>query len=704
MIATRNFDSTPIKITVKQVGTVEAKSLKFVSLLNIILKRCMKNCGFVEFGKNREYFDFKAADKLHSANIMVLSGYKAHINCFAERFLLTTELAHKLMNSETVLDTIKNIIQRNSDNFKTEIHNQLIGRTVITNFNKKTYKITDILWDETPTCTFETKATRLAPAGTTSFVDYYLTKYNIRIRDSRQFLLQSIVKKKVQSREETGGNSVKVVEDIVKLVPELCSLTGPGLMNPNDFGMKKDLDALTKLRPQPRFDKLTQFLEKIKMEPKSREDFSKWNVHLADGLLALSGTRLATEPVFFKNDVKEEETDGGWDQKLRSAEHLEAVRLDKWVLLYTGRDERNATNFQRELVTLSAPMGFAVSSGELMRLSDRSPALEFTNALRRVLGSHSPPQMVVCLVPNNNKDTYDSIKKVCCLEFGVPSQVVTSRLLGDQRKARSAITKIAVQMNCKLGGEIWAVRIPFRSFMVVGIDLWKDSVTKKRVCAFVSSTNSNREKLNCTRYFSRCSLENPGSDYVTCLEIFMKDALYKFRQVNQTLPTQIYIYRDGVSDGQFDAVSNCEIPQIQNAFASFEDYSPSFQFVIVKKRTNTKFFMKEGHLINNAPIATVVNTDVVTEQGKEFYLVSQRSNMTTVSPTHFHILTEPNAEKDELRRIQVMSYKLTHLYYNWAGQIRVPAPCHYAFKLARLVGDSLHNTHSPNLDDKLFYL
>ena len=28
------------------------------------------------------------------------------------------------------------------------------------------------------------------------------------------------------------------------------------------------------------------------------------------------------------------------------------------------------------------------------------------------------------------------------------------------------------------------------------------------------------------------------------------------------------------------------------------------------------------------------------------------------------------------------SYKLTHMYYNWPGTVRVPAPCQYAHKLA----------------------
>lgn len=70
--------------------------------------------------------------------------------------------------------------------------------------------------------------------------------------------------------------------------------------------------------------------------------------------------------------------------------------------------------------------------------------------------------MVVCIVPNTNKDTYDAIKRVCCIDYGIPSQVVTTNILNmnNMNKTKSVVTKVAIQMNCKLGGEIWGVTIP----------------------------------------------------------------------------------------------------------------------------------------------------------------------------------------------------------------------------------------------------
>ena len=59
-----------------------------------------------------------------------------------------------------------------------------------------------------------------------------------------------------------------------------------------------------------------------------------------------------------------------------------------------------------------------------------------------------------------------------------------------------------------------------------------------------------------------------------------------------------------------------------------------------------------------------------------------------------------------LYRIQVLTYKLTHLYYNWPGTIRVPAPCMYAHKLADLLGAHLKQEVNGAITDMsvLYYL
>ena len=86
-----------------------------------------------------------------------------------------------------------------------------------------------------------------------------------------------------------------------------------------------------------------------------------------------------------------------------------------------------------------------------------------------------------------------------------------------------------------------------------------------------------------------------------------------------------------------------------------------------------------------------------------FFLVSQKVSEGTVSPTHYVLLYDNSSMSvDDSQKI---SYKLTHMYYNWPGAIRVPAPCQYAHKLALLVGEHLHTDRVPEeMADLLYYL
>ena len=99
---------------------------------------------------------------------------------------------------------------------------------------------------------------------------------------------------------------------------------------------------------------------------------------------------------------------------------------------------------------------------------------------------NSQLQLVVAIFPTSRDDRYAAFKKYCCIERPIPSQVshtfhsvqphscpvthqchlylllqvINARTISQQQKLRSVTQKIALQINCKLGGELWAVEIP----------------------------------------------------------------------------------------------------------------------------------------------------------------------------------------------------------------------------------------------------
>merc|ERR1740131_758149 len=335
-------------------------------------------------------------------------------------------------------------------------------------------------------------------------------------------------------------------------------------------------------------------------------------------------------------------------------------------------------------------------------IQDNKPAT-YLKTLDSVLDQG--PQLVMVVVPNNKGEHYAVIKKKLCLDVPTPSQVVTSTVLSKPKGLMSVATKVAVQMNCKLGGEPWAVKIPLKNTMIIGYDTYHDSAMKGRsVGAVVCSLNQTF-----TKYISVATLHtNPAQELDDNLVPSIAKGMRKYAEENGgNLPERIIMYRDGVGDGQIDYVVEHEIAAIEKVFKTqglnVDDPKQfRFTYIIVSKRINTRFFKNDPKGPSNPPSGAVFDDVVTLPERYDFFLISQSVRQGTVNPTSYNVVKDTSGLQPD--HIQKLTYKLTHLYYNWPGTVRVPAPCQYAHKLAFLVGESLHREPSSSMEEVLYYL
>lgn len=124
---------------------------------------------------------------------------------------------------------------------------------------------------------------------------------------------------------------------------------------------------------------------------------------------------------------------------------------------------------------VSAGIQFNVKQPDTQYIRDDRPGT-YSQMLERIL-SKRIPQLVFCIVSNNRSDRYSAIKKKCCVDRPVPSQVCLVRTV-THRSIMSIATKIAIQMCCKLGGAPWYVEIPLEGMMMVGFDVCHDTTMK----------------------------------------------------------------------------------------------------------------------------------------------------------------------------------------------------------------------------------
>ncbi|XP_030878617.1 piwi-like protein 1 [Leptonychotes weddellii] len=136
--------------------------------------------------------------------------------------------------------------------------------------------------------------------------------------------------------------------------------------------------------------------------------------------------------------------------------------------------------------------------------------------------------------------------------------------------------------------------------------------------------------------------------------------------------------------------------------SSSSPLSPRLTVIVVKKRVNARFFAQSGGRLQNPLPGTVIDVEVTRPEWYDFFIVSQAVRSGSVSPTHYNVIYDSSGLKPD--HIQRLTYKLCHVYYNWPGVIRVPAPCQYAHKLAFLVGQSIHREPNLSLSNRLYYL
>ncbi|XP_032223626.2 piwi-like protein 1 [Nematostella vectensis] len=689
----RETPDEPVEITITLTNELPADSPTCLHLFNIILKRILKYIDMKQVGRN--YYYIKNAIAIPKHGLELWPGYTTSILKYEHSILLGADVSHKVLRKQTVLDFLYELYNKmqGRGNFHDEAAKKLVGEIVLTRYNNKTYRVDDIDWNKRPNSTFTT------PKGEISFNDYYKKNYDFTITDQEQPLLFSKPKK------VPGGpkDKRKGADDPVLLLPELCFLTGLSDDMRADFSVMKDLAVHTRLDPKARSKDLNKLISEINNNPDASGELSGWGLRFGRNLLDFDGRILPGEKIFQKNKGSNyDPKSADWSREIRGAPLHSTVNLENWVIVHTNRDSGVATDFQQTLARVCGPMGINTTKPRMVPLND-----DRTDSYLKALSNEIQadfPQIVVTIVPSNRKDRYDSIKKLCCLEKGVPSQVVVSRTLSKKQMLMSVCTKIGIQLNCKLGGEAWAVDIPLKNLMIVGIDTYHDSSQKGRsVGGFVASLNKP-----CTRYYSRCTFQHSGQELVDGLKVCMTAALRQWQQINGVLPDKIIVFRDGVGDGQLRAVIEHEVPQILSTFKQFQDgYDPKFGFTVVKKRIQTRLFMREARdpdmrNLMNPPPGTVVDKEVTRSEWFDFFIVSQSVRQGTVSPTHYNVIHDTTGLRPD--HWQQLSYKLTHLYYNWPGTVRVPAPCQYAHKLAFLVGQSLHKEPSLKLADKLYFL
>jgi len=669
-----------VKVIVKPAAVISPGNNIPFQMYNIVMKKILRLLKLKPIGRN--YFDPTKSinDLANQYKIKFWPGYFVAVGPSNQGTSLIVDVNHKAVRTDSVLDLI-NFLNKSSKQWKNAAEEQLRGQIVITNYSKhgaRTYRVSDIEWNKTPKDYFEMKDGKKL-----TYVDYYRSTHGINIKDQDQPLLIIEVSSKSDDKKQ-----------IIYLIPELVNLTGIPEQTKKDFEATKSIATIIKVDPGKRRKEIDQFINTIKTNEKSKKELELWGTTIDSKPIETDGFILSSGFIKLGNGkTSTVDQKGLWNNAFTQETTLvQSKELKEWILVYSRNNERDVKEFLPILYKVSYQMGMKISPPiEVPLNSDTSQ--HYIDSIEK--NFRQSIQLVFCILPNNHPGRYSDIKKACSINLKVPSQcLIVKNLRG--KKTMSIATKVAIQINAKLGGIVWEMETPLSDTMIVGIDVGHHGRGSKKqsIAGFCATMNPK----SFTNYFSKVSIQSQNQEIINNLRSNIKDALKSYFQKNKSLPKKIIIYRDGVGDGQLGALIDFEIPQFKAAFLEFPSYNPELLVVVVKKKINTRLFSGSS----NPYPGTLVDTGCTQNNWYDFFLVSQHVNQGTASPTHYHVIYDTCNIKPY--HFQLLTYRLCHLYYNWTGTVRVPSPCAYAHRLAFLTTQHLHQSPAKELDNLLHFL
>ncbi|SPO38920.1 related to argonaute protein [Pseudozyma flocculosa] len=327
--------------------------------------------------------------------------------------------------------------------------------------------------------------------------------------------------------------------------------------------------------------------------------------------------------------------------------------------------------------------------GQIMRTLNDAGRAAYAQGKQITKGGQAVlPQLFFCIMDRVDTPFYDEIKRASALKLNSPvaSQVVNTKKAFSDRGQPQYLANVAMKVAIKLGGTTHSVDgqdLPGLTphTMLMGVD-----VTHPRPAPIC-------RRLPARRYSSEIRAQlNPRSrkggqaqEVLMHAQSMFAGHLQRWKKRANRLPASVVVFRDGVSEGQYQSVLDHEVYALKKAVRQVEPKGEvKVTYVICGKRHHVRIFSERGQGTDgrsgNLLAGTVVDRDITSPYAFDFYLQSQAGLVGTTIPAHYVVLMDENRfSSDSLQRT------INSLCYSYARATRsvslVP-PAYYAHQLA----------------------
>ncbi|XP_047957790.1 protein argonaute 2-like [Salvia hispanica] len=372
---------------------------------------------------------------------------------------------------------------------------------------------------------------------------------------------------------------------------------------------------------------------------------------------------------------------------------LDAKSMDCWALLdFTQGDRFNALmvgNFLNNLIGRSRNLGIQMAKPvvyRLYRMQDLSSVDRLEKILKETVSEASTlskgkkPQMIVCVMSGRDPG-YKYIKWISETQIGVVTQCCLSQPANKGQD--QYLANICLKINAKLGGTNFEVAGKLSGFeptdhvMFIGADVNHPAPMNKE-CPSIAAVVGTVNWPAANRYAARVSPQKHRCETIQNFGAMCKDLVDAYARLNRVRPRKIVVFRDGVSEGQFEMVLGQELLDLKDAIYK-DDYQPPITVIVAQKRHQTRLFVEnknDGGQTGNVPPGTVVDTTIVHPHDFDFYLCSHYGGIGTSKPTHYYVLWDEN--KFTSNHLQKLIYDMCFTFVRCTKPVSLVPPVYYA--------------------------
>ncbi|KAB5514942.1 ribonuclease H-like domain-containing protein [Coniochaeta sp. 2T2.1] len=308
--------------------------------------------------------------------------------------------------------------------------------------------------------------------------------------------------------------------------------------------------------------------------------------------------------------------------------------------------------------------------------------------LRLPRTTHRGGWPIILILPDAVTPLYNRIKHCGDIKYGIHTVCCIGYKFA--KCSDQYFANVALKFNLKLGGNNQLLDASRRGLidkdktMVVGIDVTHPSPgsapNAPSVASMVASVDRWLGQWPAVLRIQAKARKEMVSDLIDMLKSRLRLWKDPRHGKHANLPENILVYRDGVSEGQYQLVLNEEVPLLRRARQDMyppADQSkglPRLTVVVVGKRHHTRFYAsQEGNADRSSKPkpGTVVDRGVTEARNWDFFLQSHAAIQGTARPAHYFVLL------DEIFRARYAK-TVPPQFQNGTKAMSVCTPAYYA--------------------------